>query len=398
MSKKILVVDDHPETVRLIEMTLRRYGYQVFGVESGERALTWTAAHQPDLILLDVMMPDMDGLAVCRKLREDKKLRDVPVIMFTAKSEVQDKMEGFEAGANDYLVKPTRPSELISRVEAILARHDERLAEVGDVREDVEGDDSDDTLPTIAVMGTRGGVGTTTMAINLAATLADQGRASTLVDLDTQQGHVAVYLGASLTKGIQEWLRLPAGSLKAGLPEYLVRIDDRLEMLPARPQPLAPAALPASGSLTDALSALAQRRRAVVFDLGRNRGEFILPLLQQAHQILLCLRPERAAITAARQIAEQLNPLLQRADALCAVMLEGWQGDALPRRAVESYLGFPLFGVLVLEAAQISDAVNRNLPVVRAYPDSVGAEGFRELAGRLMDMAPLRTAGNAWKI
>src|SRR5690606_1914854 len=107
MSKKILVIDDHSETVRLIEMTLRRHGYQVIGCESGAEGLAWAATELPDLVLLDLMMPDMDGHTVCRKLREDRRLRDVPVIVFTAKSEVQDKKDLFDAGANDYLVKPT---------------------------------------------------------------------------------------------------------------------------------------------------------------------------------------------------------------------------------------------------------------------------------------------------
>jgi pilus assembly protein CpaE len=382
MSRKVLVVDDHPETVRLIEMTLRRHGYQVYGVESGASALAWAATQQPDLVLLDLMMPDIDGYTVCRKLREDRRLRDVPVIMFTAKSEVRDKKEGFEAGANDYLVKPTRPSELISRVEAILARNDQRLAEIGSTFEQIEGGE-EALLPAVAVIGARGGVGATTVAINLAASLADQGRPTTLVDLDLQQGHVGLYLGLTVSRGVADWLRLPASRLADELPSYRVEAGDRLALLPARPQPTESAGLPPSAPLVAAMAALAQGDRMLVLDMGRNRGDAALPVLRRVRHILICIRSERAAVSAARQIVEQLAPQLAQPEVLHTLMIETGTGENLPRRAVESYLGYPLYGVVTLEQPQIAEAVNRNLPLVRALPESQTAQRFREIAAEL---------------
>lgn len=397
MSKKILVIDDHPETVRLIEMTLRRHSYQVIGVESGAEGLAWAATELPDLILLDLMMPDMDGHTVCRKLHEDRRLRDVPVIVFTAKSGVQDKKALFEAGANDYLVKPTRPSELISRVEAILARNELYLAEIDHAFEQAAGVQRKDALPAIAVLGARGGVGATTVAVNLAASLAGLGRPTTLVDLDTQQGHVALYLGASFTLDIDEWLRLPASRLRAELPDYLRPVNELLEILPARAQPTSPAALPATVPLTAALAALEQRQRMLVFDMGRNRGDAVMPLFQRVRHILICIRPEQAAISAARQIVEQLSPRLPCPEALHTLMLESEHGARLPRQAVENYLGYPLFGTMSLDAAQIAGAMNRNLPLVRAQPDSLPAQRFREIAAELIEVEQVGVSGAPWK-
>lgn len=397
MSKKILVIDDHTETVRLIEMTLRRHGYHVVGFESGADALAWAAKELPDLILLDLMMPDMDGHTVCRKLREDRRLRDVPVIVFTAKSEVQDKKTLFEAGANDYLVKPTRPSELLNRVAAILARNELRLAEIDSTFEQAAPTWQEELVPGIAVLGARGGVGATTVAINLAAALAGLGRPTTLVDLDVQQGHVALYLGASFTRSIDEWLRLPASRLAAALSDYLIAYDPMLDILPARPQPAQPAVLPPTAPLADALAALAQRQRMLVFDMGRNRGDAVMPLLQRVQHIVICIRSERAAISAARQIIEHLAPELPRPEALHIVLLESDYSTPLTRRAVEGLLEHPLFGVLTLDYAQIAGAIDHNLPLVRTEPESPEAQRFKELAEALVAVEETRTAGEAWK-
>jgi DNA-binding response OmpR family regulator len=389
MSRRILVIDDHPETVRLIELTLRRHGYEVAGAGSGSEGLASAESAPPDLVLLDIMMPDMDGHTVCRKMRQIEKLRDVPVIMFSARSQVRDKKEGFDAGANDYLVKPTRPAELISRVEAMLTRREEPAAEAvvePPAAAEPPPADGDGRRPSrvIAVMGARGGAGTTTVALNLAVSMADQGQRTTLVDLDVQQGHVAVYLGADFYQGVAEWLQLPAGELERALLNYLIEYDDMLELLLARPQPVRSSGIPADAPLGGALAALERRQRHLVFDLGRNRGDVLLPLLQRADHIFICLRPERAAITATKQMVEQIAPRLSNAQTLHALMLDSGRSDNLPRRAVENFLGFALFDVVTLYPQLVAEAVNRDLPVVRARPTSQLALHFQDMARKLV--------------
>jgi CheY-like chemotaxis protein/MinD-like ATPase involved in chromosome partitioning or flagellar assembly len=390
MSRKILVIDDHPETVRLIELTLRRHGYEVAGAGSGTEGLAAAESEPPDLVLLDIMMPDMDGHTVCRKMRQDEKLRDVPVIMFSARSQVRDKKQGFAAGANDYLVKPTRPAELISRVEAMLTRREELpVAAEGDAEppaRPAEPAPKDGSRPSqvIAVMGTRGGAGATVVALNLAVSMADQGLATTLVDLDVQQGHIGGFLGADYYRDIAEWLSLPAGELEAALPNYLLEYDDRLELLLARPQPLGAPTIPKDAPVGAALALLEQRGRNLVFDLGRSRGDAVTPVLKRANHIVICLRPERAAITATKQIVEQLAPRLSNTQAIHVLMLDGGQTENLPRRAVENFLGFSLLDVVTLFPQQIAEAVNRELPLVRARPTSPPALQFQKLAQQLV--------------
>ena len=122
MAKRILVVDDEVESVKLIGLMLQRRGYEIIAARSGAQALEKAQADKPDLIILDVMMPDMDGYEVCRRLRADPATASMPIIMFTAKTMVDDKVAGFQAGADDYLTKPVHPEELASRIEAVLLR------------------------------------------------------------------------------------------------------------------------------------------------------------------------------------------------------------------------------------------------------------------------------------
>ena len=122
MPEKILVVDDDVDTLRLVGLMLQRQGYQIVAASNGQQALAMAMAEKPELILLDVMMPDMDGYEVTRRLRANASTASTPIIMFTAKSQVDDKVMGFEAGVDDYLTKPTQPRELFAHVKAVLAR------------------------------------------------------------------------------------------------------------------------------------------------------------------------------------------------------------------------------------------------------------------------------------
>jgi DNA-binding response OmpR family regulator len=118
-NERILIVDDDPLIVRLVRTHLDRAGYRVFTAGNGEEALDVAAAEMPDLVILDLMLPKLDGYEVCRRLREFSL---VPVVMLTARGEQVDKLRGFEMGADDYLTKPFAPAELLARVQAVLRR------------------------------------------------------------------------------------------------------------------------------------------------------------------------------------------------------------------------------------------------------------------------------------
>jgi two-component system KDP operon response regulator KdpE len=120
MRKKVLVVDDEPAFLSLVEQVLTRKGYEVFTAFDGQEALRLLFAHKPDLVILDVMMPKMDGWRTCSRIRE---ISDVPLIMLTGKKKSKaDIVRGLDYGADDYLIKPLESRELVARVQAILRR------------------------------------------------------------------------------------------------------------------------------------------------------------------------------------------------------------------------------------------------------------------------------------
>jgi DNA-binding response OmpR family regulator len=118
-AQRVLVVDDDPLMLRLVKTNLDREGFRVFAASGGEEALEIAAVELPDLVILDLMLPDLDGFEVCQRLRQFSM---VPVVMLTARGEQVDKLSGFEVGADDYLTKPFAPAELLARVRAVLRR------------------------------------------------------------------------------------------------------------------------------------------------------------------------------------------------------------------------------------------------------------------------------------
>ncbi len=129
--RRLLVVDDEEDLLELVRYNLSKDGYAVECVATGEEALKSARREPPDLIVLDLMLPAVDGLEVCRRLKADTKTRDIPIIMLTAKSEESDMIAGLERGADDYIAKPFSPRVLTARVKALLRRQEaQRQAEM----------------------------------------------------------------------------------------------------------------------------------------------------------------------------------------------------------------------------------------------------------------------------
>ncbi len=128
MSKLIAIVDDEPDILELVSIHLEKNGYRSEKFLNGETFLAFLQKSRPDLIVLDLMLPDMDGLDICKYLKRENDLSTIPIIMLTAKGEETDKILGLELGADDYVTKPFSPKELIARIRAVLRRKQETAA------------------------------------------------------------------------------------------------------------------------------------------------------------------------------------------------------------------------------------------------------------------------------
>jgi len=122
MEEKILVVEDEKDIAKMLEYNLKKEGYRPVLVQNGSYAVSAAAKESPALIILDLMLPGLDGLEICRSIRKDAKMASIPIIMLTAKGEESDKVVGLEMGADDYVTKPFSVKELLSRIKAVLRR------------------------------------------------------------------------------------------------------------------------------------------------------------------------------------------------------------------------------------------------------------------------------------
>jgi two-component system alkaline phosphatase synthesis response regulator PhoP len=141
-NRKILVVDDEPDILEFIDYNLKKEGYQVYLASNGKEGIKIATEVKPDLIVLDVMMPVMDGIEACRLLRENPVFKNTFIVFLTARSEEYSEIAGFNAGADDYISKPIKPRVLLSRINAILRRKNETVAanvlELGNISIDRE--------------------------------------------------------------------------------------------------------------------------------------------------------------------------------------------------------------------------------------------------------------------
>ena len=137
MNAKVFLVEDEQSIITLVQYNLKKEGYKVSVSSNGEEALHEIKEQEPDLVLLDWMLPDLSGIDLCRSLKKDKKLQDLPIIMLTAKGQEEDKVAALNAGADDYITKPFGHAELVARINALLRRSKPRVAEDKVVYEDL---------------------------------------------------------------------------------------------------------------------------------------------------------------------------------------------------------------------------------------------------------------------
>ncbi len=133
MSKeRVLIIEDEPNIIELVSYNLEKEGWLVSKAQTGEEGLEKIKEEHPDIILLDLMLPGIDGMEICRRTRQDKLTRDIPIIILTAKAEEADRVLGLESGADDYVTKPFSPRELVARIRAVLRRADKNFSEAED--------------------------------------------------------------------------------------------------------------------------------------------------------------------------------------------------------------------------------------------------------------------------
>jgi pilus assembly protein CpaE len=369
MAERILVVDDDLDSLKLIGLMLQRQGYEIIVANNAQQALSKAAAEHPDLIILDVMMPDMDGYEVCRRLRRDPETQPIPIIMFTAKTMVDDKVAGFEAGADDYLTKPTHPAELASRIKAVLARSAAQRRP------------SSDQAMSIGFIGAKGGVGTSTLAMNLAAALS-QREPAILADFRPGQGTIGLALGFGRSTGMANLLSRPATEITPRSVETEIMTHSsglRLLLSSARPKETLLAPAPDTAALI--VRHLRTLARSVLLDLGPGLNRVSARILQDIDQLVIAVEPNRIALTLARDIMGEVEQIGLSQSRVNIVLINRAQSSLqIPWQEAEQILNHEMTAIISPAPELAFQAAEAGFPIILFQPNSIVANQFAKLA------------------
>ncbi|MBC7260106.1 MAG: response regulator [Chloroflexi bacterium] len=357
---RILAVDDDPITLKIVSKTLAGAGYDVFTARDGQEALAQVESVRPDLIILDVMLPGMDGYEVLRRLKSRTDAPLLPVLMLTADDTVEGKIKAFTAGAADYLAKPFDAAELVARVKALLRR----FAGPAVGAEAVQG-------TVIAVFSLRGGCGVSTIAANLAAGLAQiWGQPVALVDLALTAGHSALLFNLPLHRTWAGLARIPVAELDADLVERtLLEHPSGVRVLAAPKGPQHAEAVSAE-HVAQVVRLLKSRYAYVVLDLPHDLSTTTVAGLDTAHRIVLLMTPDLASAYVTARTLDVFETLEYGKDRIYLILNWTFERGGLARKEMEGFLKHPTSLIIPFAPDPIVRAINTGVPPVLDAPES----------------------------
>lgn len=387
MPEKILVVDDDIDSLKLIGLMLQRNGYEVIAANAGNQALARAASDHPDLIILDIMMPDMNGYEVSRRLRRNPETQNIPIIMFTAKTLIDDKVAGFEAGADDYLTKPTHPAELASRVKAILMRSTTAQ------QNRVTGGGSKGTV--IGVLGAKGGVGTTTLALNIAVARLLATENPVVADFRLGMGSMGLSLGLGRSTGMANVLAKPVDAINARL------VEGELVVHPSGLRTLLSSARPSETALNftpeaalAVIRALRTLGKPAVVDLGAGLTPMNFQLQKEVDQLVLVVDPVFVTLNMAKEILQEIDNSKADPNRVQIVVVNRAASSAPPSwNDVEQALGREIRAVISLASELVSQALQANVPAVMFQPTAIASSQMIKLAEDLYNRSKMPAGG-----
>ena len=370
MSEKILIIDDDLDTLRLVGLMLQRQGYQISAATNGQQGLDKAFDEDPDLILLDVMMPEMDGYEVSRRLRQNPSTMETPILMFTAKTQLNDKVSGFDVGANDYLTKPTHPSELQARVKTLLSRASEKRG--GAAPEAIE-----NYGYVVGVLGARGGLGTTTLTVNLATSLHARTRSEVIVaEMLPGQGALALDLGAVNATGLTDLLG--ASNVNAitheKVHEALIGHSSGLKLFLSSDRPRDMHLINQLANYEAIVKRLAGLARFLMLDMGVGLQPFAERILPLCNEVIIVIEGNPNTIIHAKALIADISALGVPRSCIHVVLNNRVRADTqLPTSQVQAKLEHEVITTLTAAPELFAQATRTQMPAVLCQPESLTA-------------------------
>ena len=382
MTEKILIIDDDVDTLRLVGLMLQRQGYQISAATNGEQGLSKALEEKPDIILLDVMMPDLDGYEVTRRLRKNPTTQSTPILMFTAKTQLDDKVTGFEVGVDDYLTKPTHPAELQAHVKALLGRTGmKRVEEFATARHEHHGH-------VIGILSVRGGLGVSSVATNVAASLFSRTQSDViLTELVPGQGTIGMDLGVPSQKGLNEILSgSPAEITREKVQSALVSHGSGLKLLMASENPRDMYLTGQVNNYEILVSHLSVLARFVVLDLGAGLPPFVQKVLPLCQERIVVVEGVPNTINQTKLMIDEIANLGIDKLGIMVVLNNRIRSEAqMAWTDVQPKLGHSIATILTPAPEMFFNATRLHTPAVTSEPTNVTSQQFLKIADLIID-------------
>ena len=387
MPEKILIVDDDLDTLRLVGLMLQHQGYRIVAASGGIQAIALAQSEKPDLILLDIMMPEMDGYEVARNLRTDPATNNMPIIMFTAKTQVDDKVAGFEAGADDYLTKPTQPRELFAHVKAVLARGKKTSLPVP------APPSSHSRGYVTGVMGVKGGLGISTLSLNLGISLQNRIKKNVIIaEFRHGFGSMALDLGFLNPQGLSRLLEsAPEGITQEAIDSELYLHKSGVRLLLASYDPVDAKYQNAVDHFEAIARYLAYMASNVVIDLGAGITPITDRVLTYCDEILVVLEPIQNTITRTMTLVGELAKRGFGEGRVNTVLYNRQRTEMQYTLAqVQMEYQHPISIVFTAAPELIYQCSKANVPLVMQHPDNLTSQQFAKLADNIVKRVRVR--------
>ncbi len=380
MADKILVVDDDPDTVKFINIMLSRLGYVVVSATSGMEALERVQVEHPDLIILDVMMPGMDGYEVSRNLRRNPKTATTPILMFTAKTTIEDKLAGYDAGVNLYLTKPIHPIDLQANIRNLLTQ---KVAKA---------ETTSDHGYVVGVLSATGGAGVSTIALNLAITYAKKFNTKVIAaEMRPGQGSWALDLNLTEPVGLVNLLGMELHDVTTdAVSKELIQTNFGIKILSASNQMEKVECAAATSQLERVIDHLTSLAAIVVLDIGTSFHPGFNAILNKCNELIMVVEPQPVPIKRSKLLASELHLKgFGSLKTMSTVTVNRTRSDiVLNISQVEQILGYPAVMGFPPVVEQAYRAADRAVPLVSIQPDGIIAMQFTTLASQINERVP----------
>lgn len=387
MAERILVIDDDVDTLRLVGLMLQKQGYGVSAAPNGAQGLAKALEERPDLILLDVMMPEMDGYEVARRLRNNPSTVNIPILMFTAKSQLDDKVTGFEVGADDYLTKPTHPTELQSHIKALLARASKQSPK------DIVTALHEHHGYIVGVLAARGGLGVSSVAANLAASLFTRTQSDViLAEMVPGQGTFGFNFGVSSQRSMNDFLQVtPPEITREKIQTALVPHNSGVKLLVASANPRDVTLTSQTFNYETLVTRLASMARFVVLDLGTGLPTFVQKILPLCSERVVVMEGTPSAIQHTKALISNMTDLNINPNSITVILNNRQRSEAqMPWTQVQDKLGHQIANTLTPAPELFLQAERMQTPAVMCQPTNMTSQQFLKAADSVIEREKAR--------